>query len=301
MPLRSQLHVDGLLGNVSAKYRNNDYIAMEVFPKLSVKKSSDLIRIYERNFRLPETSRAHRGEAREESFNVSNTSYQLERHALKDLVADNDAENYDLADLRADTVEDLTDKILRRVEKSVADLFTTTNWSLNVSLAATAAWNQNTTVSDPVPVWDTGATTVILNSGKKPNYGIIPREAFIAAKNHTSVLDRIKYTSGKMTLEMLAGLLDVEKLLQPLASIDSAAEGVASSIAAIYGDVAWLGYRTPSAGQRQATAGYMVMKPKPLVKRYREEARDGEWIEVNMEYQAKIVSSLSGYLIKDVI
>jgi hypothetical protein len=298
MPNRQQLHVDTLLTNVSVKYRNNDFIAQEIFPIVPVKKSSDLFRVYSREFRVPETIRAMGGEAKEASFEVSTSSYQLEWHALKDHVADRQAENYDLADLRVDTTENLTDIILRRMEKSVLDLFTTTNWSLNVSLAAASAFSANTTTSNPIPVFDTGASTVIAESGKKPTYGVMNRQTMIACKNHISVLERTKYVSAEMDQTMLAALFGLEKLHVSLASVDTSAPGQASSISSLLGNVAFMGWKPASAGPLQPSAGYIFRNARPLVKRWRVEERESDAIEVNVEYQAKVVASLCGYLIK---
>lgn len=300
MPQQSQLHVDTLLSNVSIKYRNADYVAMRVFPEVPVKKSSDKYRVYDRNFKLPETARAVRGVAKEFNFDVSSASYNLEWHALKDYVADRDAENYDLADLRAETTEMLSDKILLRLEKSVMDLFTTTNWSLNVSLAATAAFNQNTTVSNPIPIYDTGASTVLANAGVKPNFGLINRETLVAMKNHVSILDRTKYVSSEMDEGMIAALIGLPELIVSNISYDTANEGVAASLSAILGDVAFMGWKPSSAGPLRPSAGYVFRNSRPMVKRWREEERESDAIEVNMEYAAKVVASLCGYLIKDV-
>ena len=301
MPFRDQIHVDELLSQISVRYMNADYIGQSVFPMLPVMKTSDLYRIYTRNFRIPETKRANRGVALEHNFNVTTSSYLLEKHSLKDYVSDDDADNYDISDLRADTTEELSDTLLRSVEKKVADLFTTTSWSLNVSIAAANAWNQNTTVSNPIPVVDTGATTIIANSGFQPNFGLMNREAFIAVKNHTSVLDRIKYTSANVSKEMIQGLFDLPELLIGLASFDSSAEGQADSISAIWGDVAFLGYKPARPSPRAPSSGYMFRKTRGMVKRWRVEERESEAIEVTMHYQPKVVASLSGYLIKDVI
>lgn len=301
MPLRSQQHVDQLLSNVSIKYAPSGLIAMSVFPEVPVKKDSDLYRIYTRNFRIPETKRANKGVAREHGFEVTTNSYNLEYHALKDYVSDNDAQNYDVSDLRADTTEELTEKILLRLEKTVADLFTTTNWSLNVSLAAANAFNANTTVSNPIPVFDTAATTILNNGGFKPNYGIIPRDAFVAIKNHVSILDRTKYTSSDMTPEMLKGLFDLDDILIANGAYDTAAQGVASSISQIWGDSCFVGYKPDRASPLKPSSGYVFRRNTPMVKRWRVEERESEAIEVQMKYQAKVVASLSGYLIKDVV
>lgn len=301
MPLRSTQHVDTLLSNISILYKNAEYIADKIFPEVPVKKTSDLYRIYTRNFRIPETKRANKAVSREFSFEVTTSSYVLERHSLKDFVSDTDAENYDIADLRADTTQQLTDAILRRREKAVADIFTTTNWSLNVSLAATAAFNQNTTVSNPIPIFDTAASTIINNSGYKPNFGVLPRDAFVACKNHVSVLDRTKYTSKELTPVMLAALFDLPELMIANGAYDTAAEGLASSITNFWGNVAFVGYKPSRPSPLEPSCGYIFRKTVPMVKRWREEAREADAIEVNIEYQPKVVASLSGYLIKGVV
>lgn len=295
------VHVDVLLSQISIKYRNKNFVAMEVFPELAVSKDSDKYRIYDRNFRLPETARANKAEAREHSFAVSTASYTLEEHALVDFVTDRDKENYDNADLRADTTEELTDKILQRMEKSVADLFTSTSWSQNVSLSAAQQWSSDTVTSNPIPQMDTAGTVVMENSGFDKNIGIVPHRAMIAAKNHTSIIDRIKYTSVDITPAMLAGLFDLPKMLVPKAVIDTAAEGVASAISPLWGDNVFVGYRAERAGPLKPSAGYIFRSNKPLVSSWREERRKADAIEVGMLYQAKVVASLAGYLIKDTL
>lgn len=295
------VHVDQLLSSISIKYRNTNFVAMEVFPELQVAKDSDKYRIYDRNFRLPDTMRANKAEARQHSFAVSTGTYVLEEHALLDYITDRDKANYDLADLRADTTEELTDKILQRMEKSVADLFTSTSWSQNVSLSAAQQWSSDTVTSNPIPQMDTAGTVVMENSGYDKNIGIIPHRAMIAAKNHTSIIDRIKYTSVDITPAMLAGLFDLPKLLVPKAVIDTAAEGVASSISPLWGDNVFVGYRAERAGPLKPSAGYIFRSNKPLVKSWREEKRSADAIEVGMLYQAKVVASLAGYLIKDTL
>ena len=221
MPFKSQLHVDKLLSEISLRYSTKDMIADKIFPKVSVKSDSDLYRIYTQDFRIPETKRANKGLANEHFWEVTTASYNLEDHALKDYISDDDIDNYDQASLRADTTEELTDVILRRREKSVFDLFTTTNWSLNVSLAAAAAFTANTTTSDPVIVFHTGATEIITNSGKKPNFSVMERTGFLGCVSHVSVLDRVKYTSAEVTEKVLASLFMVDDLMIPIGQYDS--------------------------------------------------------------------------------
>lgn len=301
MPLQSAIHVDTLLSNISVKYKNAELIASQVFPEVSVKKTSDLYRTYTKNFRIPETIRANKAVSREMGFDVATASYVLEHHALKDYVSDTDADNYDLADLRADTTESLTDAIMRRMEKSVADLFTTTQWSLNVTLAATAVFSANTTVSNPIPVFDTACTTVINNSGYKPNFGVITRDGFVACKNHQSVLERVKYTSKELTPVMLAALFDLPELLISNAQYEAAAEGATSTMTNFWGNKAFIGYKPSRPGPLEPSCGYIFRKQIPMVKRWRDEERSAEAIEVNLHFKPKVVASLTGYLISGIV
>ena len=292
----SKLHIDKLLSNISVKYRSPTYIAMDVFPEVPVIKESDLYRVYERNFRIPETRRANRGVANEHTIDFSTAAYLLERHSLKDYISDDDQDNFDIGDLRTDTTEELTDALLRRLEKTVADLFTTTSWSQNLSLTAAQQWN-NTTTANPIVIFDTATSVVNMQSGFDPNFGIVTRQGLQAAKNNTLVLDRIKYTSREVTAAMLASLFGLPSLLVANASYDTSAQGTASNIASIWPNMAFVGYKPGSAGIKQPSSGYIFRKNKPMVKRYRDEDRECEVVEVNMHYQAKVVASLSGFLI----
>lgn len=297
----NQVHVDSLLGNVSVKYKCEGMIGMDVAPSVPVKKTSDLFRVYDRNLRIPETRRANGGEAREHNFDVSTAAYNLHKEALKSFVTDDDADNYDLADLRSETVEELTEKVMMRHELDVAALFTTTNWSLNVSLAAGAQFSANTTTSNPIPVFQTGASTVIANGAPKPNFGILPRNGKISCINHVSVLDRLKYTSADVNEGKLAALFDLSKgLLCPEAGYDTSNLGATTTIASFYGDNAFIGYKPDSAGPLKVSSLYTFRKATNKVKRWYVEEREAECIEVQLQYDVRVVASLSGYLIRDI-
>lgn len=301
MPLKNQLHVNQLLSNVSVQYKNAEYIWDKVFPAVQVSKDTDLYRVYDRNFKLPETARAPKGLAKEASYEFSTASYALKQHAIKDYIGVDEVVNNDIGSLQVDAVENLTDIIYRRMEKDLADLFTTTSWSLNVSLAAANAFNQNTTVSDPVPVFDTGASTVIANSGKVPTFGILPRDAFIAVKNHVSVLDRVKYTSAEVSQAMVGALLGLPELHVPVAQYDTAADGLAASMSNFFGDIAFLGWKPANPGMKQPSCGYMFMNSAPRVRSWFDDERNATAVECEIKFQPKVVASLCGYLIKDVI
>lgn len=303
VPLRSQLHVDQLLSNVAVKYKNERFIHESVFPMVPVKKTSDLYRTYNRNWVIPETNRAIGGVAKEHLFEIGTSSYSLEKHALKSYVADTAAENFDITDLRADVTTELVEKIMMRKEASCAALFTTTSWSLGASLAAGDTWVTGSAL--PINLFDTAAATVVGNSGVRPNYAIIPLDSYNALKNHTTVVDRVKYTSKEMSPAIVGALIGVSDLLVPDMYYDSGLYGASAAAGAVASlwktDFAFLGYKPGAPGFYALSSGYMFQKAKSLVRRWREEEREGDAIEVDVEYQFKVVASLTGYYINNTI
>jgi hypothetical protein len=125
----------------------------------------------------------------------------------------------------------------------------------------------------------------------------------IRCVNHVSILDRLKYTSAEVDTGKLAALFDLSGgLLVPSIARDTAEEGASggSVISAIWDeDKAWIGYKPDSPGPLKPSSMYTFRKAMPLVKRWRVEERESECIEVNMEFQAKVIASLSGYLINN--
>lgn len=302
-PLRSQLHVDQLLSNLAVKYENKNVIYPQVAPQISVKKQSDLYRVYDRNWVIPETGRAIGGLAREHIFGVSTAGYSLQKEALKAFVADAAAENYDVTDLRADVTMDLVEKLDMKMELDCAALFTTTSWSLGTSLAAADTWLTGT--ARPIDLYDTAAATVVGNSGVMPNYSIIPLDSYNALKNHTTVVDRVKYTSKELSPTIVGALLGIGEILVPNMYRDSGQYGASAATGAIAPlwklDFAFLGYKPASAGFLTLSSLYRFERNKPMVRRWREEEREADAIEVDREYSFEVVASLTGYYINNTI
>jgi hypothetical protein len=299
MPMKNQLHVNKLLSNVSVQYRNEEYVWDKLFPQIPVTKDTDLYRVYDRDFRIPESRRAPKGVAREHTFEFSTSSYALEQHALKDYVGVDEQEQNDQGSLEVDTTESLTDAIYRRLEFMAAGLFTTTQWSLNVSLASGAAFSDNTTTSDPVRVFDTGTATILANSGKRPNFALVPFTAMLNMKNHVSILDRVKYTSSEISENMLKALINVGEMLVPAAIYDQSAQGVAFS-GSYFFTHAFMGWKPPSGGLKTPSCGYWFVHSKPRVRAWQDDERNAKAIEVEIKAQPKVIASLTGYLIKGI-
>lgn len=306
MPLSSKLHRDVALEGVSIAYKPDGLIAQEL-PQYPVTRDSDVYYVYSKDtMTIPETIR-QKGQANRATWDVSTSSYLLEDHALMDLVYDSDRDNADKAlKLDVDTVEFLTQKIALRYEKSAATLLQTVgNWSNNQSLSAGGRFNTNAT--NPIPVFDSASAIMAQQSGLLPNTLVLNFPTFLALKENTSTVDRIKYTSAESISEnLLAKLVNVQKVLVARAVENTGEMGTADDTTTsqvwIWTDSAWLGYLNPTPGLKKASAMYTFRKNDGSpwkVTRWRDEEEEADAIRVQTKYQHKAVATSCGYLIID--
>ncbi len=303
----SQLHRNRPLENVSVAYQPQGFIGDQLSPKVSVVHESDLYYVYSKdNLTVPETLRADGAESNKASFNVSTSSYQLNEHALHDDITDRQRKNVDKAiAIEVDVTEALTGRIQLRREIDLQTLCQTkTNWGNNTSLTSTLAWSANTTTSNPITQLDSAASVILQNSGKKPNVLAVSDPQFRAMKEHTSILERIKYTSpDSVTPQMIARLVNVEKVLVAESTYNSADEGISPSMAFIWTDTAFLAYIEPAPGLRKVSALYTLWSNEfgtpYTVKKWREEKLDADRIEVQAMFQNKAIATDCAYVIVD--
>ena len=308
MPLQNQIHINKALENISVAYKVEGLIADQFTSMVPVVHETDSYFVYTKdNFRLEQDNRAIGARAAQVSYNLSTASYKLEEYALASQVPDRLKANADKAiRLDIEATEDLTGRILLRREERLANLLTTVaNWS-NTSLTSTLAWTQNTTLSDPIIQVDSAASVIVQNSGKMPNTLLINYRTFLGAKEHVSVVDRIKYTSPESVSEaLLSRLFGVDRLLVGRAIRNTADENLADTMAYIWSDVAVLAFVERAPGLRRASAVYTLQSNMggaggPFrVRTWREEETESDMIEVSSMFQHKAVASDCAYLLVD--
>lgn len=307
MPYAKQIHQDKALEGVSVALRPGEFIADRLLSAVKVKHESDKYYVYSTDIMsLPETLRANGAEANQITFNMSTSTYTLEEHALKGVVTDRDRDNADKAiSPDIDMTEVLTKKILIRKEVECATMIqeplTFTN---TISLSSDMAWTANTILSNPITQIDSGTSKIIGSSGYKPNKLAIDDATFRGAKNHVSIVDRVKYTSAdSITEQMLAKIFNLEEVLVGRAVYETAAEGLTSSLGWIWTNMAWLAYVEPNPGLRKASAAYQFLQQKTgspyTVKKWRVEERDGDWIEVSSTFKMQPIATGCAYLFED--
>lgn len=309
MPYSNDLHQNKPLTNVSVKYvdaNQMDLVGDKIFPVVNVKKESDIYYVYDRQYlQIPETLRADGAESNEVNWGVSTATYNLKEHALREIVTDRSRNNQDAPlSIDVDTTENLTSRILLRREKDIATtVLTTTTFSQNHG--AGAKWTSLTTTTDCVNDINTACATIMLTSGIKPNTMLVPFQSYHGAlTEQPNLIEKIKYSEkAVLTSDIIGSIFDIDNVLVGRSVYDSSDEGIetTTNLSFIWDTNTWVGYVTPSPGIRKASAGYtlhLASKGTPYkTKKWREEKRGGDLIEVSTMYQPRAVATLCGYLI----
>lgn len=307
MPRPSQVHQNKALENISIAYMPQGLVAMDVSPAVPVMHESDIYYVYSKdNLRTLSDTWGDGDVPNRSAWNLSTSTYTLVRHGLRDLVTDRMKANADVAvKPDVDVTEGLTGQIRLRMDVDLFSLINTlTNWANRTSLSSTQRWSANTTLSNPITFVDSATTSIRRRSGLKANTVVLSDSTFKAAKEHTSITDRVKYTSMQsVTPDLLATLFNVEKVLVSGAVRNTGDDGMTDTLSDVATDTAFVGYIERNPGLKKPSAFYTFMKEgatRPYkVRKYRDDEREGDWIEVSSHYQIKTISSDCAYIIND--
>jgi hypothetical protein len=323
-PDLSLVHFDRALTTLSIKRTNALHVADEVFGTIPVDKQSDKYFIYGRDdWRVEDDIRRPGAEANESDWTLSSDSYYCEGHARKQIIADELRKNADQPlDPDADTTNYLTDKINLAKESLAASVATST--SVVTQYQANSGGSLWTDPVNSAPITDVVNAKAVIQPqiGQVPNRLLISYPIYLALQNNQQLIDRIKYTMAALPAEIDASLMarafDVEKVIVAPALYVTSAPGVQEFSSAgvynsnfttgyVWGKNALLFYRPPAMGLRTVAFGgqfrWLFGMTRAglestvgwLVKRWREEKRTGDMIEVQSYYALKVVAAAAGY------
>jgi len=310
-PTRHMVHIDAPMTNISIAYRNVNYIADQIFPIVPVVKQSDLYFKFEKGawFRDEAKVRAPGTRAARVDYSLSAPGpYAAVEYAAAKTVPDEIVDNADNP-LNPDreATEFATEKLLIRLEKDVADLVQTSgNWTTTSTANAInngGAWSADT--SDPIKdvTGSSGIRETIRGLiGRYPNVCVMGATVLASLRRHPDLMDRIKYTQlGILTPALIASLFDIDKIIIGTAVINNALEGATDSFGDIWGNYAFFGYVPTTPGLMIPAAGYIFQWKARQVNRYREMEEHQDVIECLQNWDSKVTSADSGYLVTSVV
>lgn len=301
-PTYQQIHIDVALTNISVAYTPGDFIAADVFPNIPVNNISNRYFIYtkadwlrrEAQVRAPGT-RAARGD-----YGMSTGQYVCVERAIAKGVPDEMVSNAD-APLKPmeDATKWCTNQIMLELEADVSSKAFGSGWSS--SATPSVVWSNPS--STPLEDVETGMNTVVGTIGKNANVAVMGRGLWRYVKNHPDLVERIKYTAGPnspaiVTVNAVAALFGVDKLLIGIAINDTAQEGATSSLSYVWGNHCLLAYVTGAASLLEPTAGYIFSYQQRQVSRFREEQERQDVVEARQSWTTALTATDAAYFIK---
>lgn len=318
MPQPTDVHVNRPLTNISIAYLQDqsDFIATKVFPNVPVKKQSDTYFEYPKGqwFRSDAKPRGLGQESAGSGFNIENTgSYNAIPQALHKDIDDQLRANQDQPiDLDRDGTEFVTRGMALRREKDFTETYLTTSlWtgsSTGTDITPSTLWDASS--STPITDLRTEIGSVKSKTGFRPNTLVLAEDVWLKLQDNADFLDRIAITQRKIvTADLLAAVLNIDKVLVAGAVQNSAAEGVTPDMGWLLTKDAFLCYAAPRPSILHPSAGYVfswtgylgASKDGHRILRFRMDHIHSDRIEGEMAYDMKLVASDLGVFFNNCI
>ncbi len=298
-------HIDRRLSDVSINYPQTGYVAQVLFPERPVKNGADIFTTYNKInlFQTPDDNVGKYSEANELKIGKGTDTYSVRNRALKGFVSEEDRDNYDdPLNAEIDETEALTAAILN-------------NREIRAHAVATAISNTST----PSTKWDNAGDPIgDIQAAKNamfadPNTIVMSKEVWIVLKNHSDIIARFGggFTNTKVvTLEMLAGIFEVDRIVIASARKSTTKAPTAASLSRIWSDDVILAFIDPRGlGRKQPTFGVLFAQklgggPTFRVRKWAAAEKGiggADTIQVEHRSIEKVVAADFGYYLSDVL
>lgn len=325
-PAQGDVHVNAPLTQISLAFlqRQDLFVADRVFQNIPVSKQSDLYFKFDRGhfLRNQMAKRAPGAESQGIGYGVATDSYFADVWAIHHDLPDQVVANADAAlnPDRESTELLMAQAMINRESQWVTNFFALSKWATDVTGVASAPsasqfifWSDYST-SDPIGDIDKGKRTVAGSTSYEPNVLVLDRLTWGKLKDHPQIVNRLNQGQTPVgpalaTLQSVAAILELDRILVSKAVRNTAIEGAANAISFIAGDNALLAYVPPSPGLMTPAAGYTFSWNGYLgaaaagqrVSRFRMEHLRSNRIELEMAYAQKLVAAELGYFFSNTL
>jgi hypothetical protein len=304
--IQGEMRVDQYLSNFSISWRQDqaNYVGPQAATPIPVLNESDKYAIYPPGYfwRDEAEVRPLGGRPVQVRYKVENGQYLAEEWALEHTIDDrqrrNAASPYNLDEAGVTLLEGK--QLIREDRTWATKFFKAGVWSHDF-VAGTDFDPFDDAASLPISFLDGVKTTMAQATGKMPNTIVLGANVPAALRSNPDILDRIKYTQkGVASLDVLASLFEVDKVLVARAVYNAANEGAADDIDFIVDpNGMWMGYIEPSPRMDAPTAiarfGWTGLHPGAntaggVILRGRDDRASSDWIQSRNAYDYKLVS-----------
>lgn len=250
---RTAAVIDPILSSHARGYRNLEFVADALFPRVSIpNRSMRVLKFGKESFRMVNTRRAPGADKKRIQYGYADDPVSLVQDALEGVVPiehKQEAEKVPGIDLGAGAINMVMDVLDLGLEYDSAQLArAAASYDANHKLALTGADRWSNAASDPEEDVNTAQENIRRSIGRYANTLLLGPTAFKGLKRHPNIKDRFKYTGREsITESMLAAFFDVKRVVvgKGVYLAETAADTAMASD--IWGDDAILAY-VPEAG-----------------------------------------------------
>jgi hypothetical protein len=292
------------LENFSIRYSNDlsGFVAQKLFtPHIVPKKTGQFYSYSKDNLRVKALEAPSGTEAPVHEWSATKRTFTCVEHRVKGLVLERDARDFDkaMADLDQETAMQNMDALMIEMEADAVTLATTSgNYpSALVTTLTNSTDRWSDAGGDPLENVRASSQAVFEKCGKYPNKLFLSRQGLEVLKLAPGIVDRVKYTSPTVAMELIAALFGLDEIVVASAIKNTANEGAADSLSSIWPDSAVLAYVNPTPALKSMTFGKLFMAQSMFVKSIdRPELGGGlgaHHLESGWEYELKSAASTS--------
>lgn len=304
--------VDPVLTNLSVMYRQSEFIADIVAPRVRVGDRSGTYSVFDKSAFLLESSAARKGmtTAPEVDYSVSTATYSCKEYARRIPVPQEDIDEAKKLQLDpvADAAEIVGEKMKRLREQRVSTLFLTgtqyqTCATYNADSNATYVYMDDYTNSNPFVIIGKCKKQFQLNCGVFPTHIIMNPDIEEIIANHPKRDTKSSQSQDRVSNNELPETFMGMKKVIGLATYNNAKKGRTENMDYLWGNNIFLVYVDPSPGKRKASASYTFDFANGLQTKQYEEGphKKGTYVESSETVDEVLVCDPCIYIVKSVL
>lgn len=291
-PAYRDVHVDKLLEDISIKYSNGEMVVGQLSPEIPVKKQSDKLVVFGKEYMKWYDTMAEPGVAPRTIYHTySKKTYYCDKRHLGQIVTDEEVDNADAPiDPDVDATENVTDALILDHEMRGKDVIDAAIYNGGYYDTVSTKWDS---AGGGTPDKDIMARAVAMHKRilRTPNTIVIPFKVAAALTTNAAIKEIVKYHVNILNIENLILLPKVlwgMKVVIPGAGYNVNNLGAAEDINYIWGNRVYLLYVNPSPGRKRISFSYTFRWKSRQVKKTRDERAEcyyidiKEWLDLNV-------------------
>lgn len=295
----------------------NGFVAGQVLPIYPVSEESGTYDVVPKEawLKVQDDARAPDGSYARNNWQYETGTYETQERGREERLDDVKRKQFDARNGDGSsellTVDRVMKAVMRRREQRASDLlFNATNFNPN---SLTNAWSNKATAT-PIDDIKTGKSEIRNESGMLPNVLIINYNVFANLKRCNQVVDLLTYNYGKevnltqISIEQLASILEVPRIIVAGAMYDSSAGGQDATITELWPDqYAMLTVISDGMDITEPQVGRTFLWEDdstdiPITEQYREEQTRSDIYRVRYYGQEQLIASrnTSGTIVSNI-